>query len=300
MRLALLAFLLPLSLFAGEPSAFGAGNLDSDNPYGLTSGEKTILKNKKRLDSIIHKSSANESQIGSLLGRVDGLQSIIEGLNEKAENNRRELKLISDHIDTDDSMVKLQMLVKENQAISKANEANIASLRSVLDEFSKLIDTVNNNYVSKKEYNVLVNDVNEFKRLVAKELKSGSASKGNTSAKIGSADLAAKAKENYDRKRYTKSIEQYVTLIARGYKPARANYMVGEMWYYRKDYGKAISYFKESAKLYDKASYMPTLLLHSAISMEKTGDMQNAQVFFKAIIAKYPGSSAAAIAQDHL
>lgn len=300
MRSALLAFLLPLSLFAGEPSAFGAGNLDSDNPYGLTSSEKTILKNKKILDSIKQKSYANENQVGSLLERVDGLQTIVEGLNEKSENNRKELKLISDHMDTDDSLEKLQVVVKENQAISKTNEANIVALKSVLDEFSKLIDTINNNYVTKKEYNTLVKDVNEFKSLVAKELSSGSITQSKTSAKISSADLAFKAKENYGRKRYTESIKQYETLIERRYKPARANYMIGEMWYYRKDYGKAISYFKESTKLYDKASYMPTLLLHSAISMEKTGDIQNAQLFFRAIVSKYPDSDAAAVAQDHL
>jgi len=300
MRFALLAFLFPLSLFAGEPSAFGAGNLDSDNPYGLTSSEKTILKNKKILDSLKKKSYANENQVGSLLERVDGLQTIVEGLNEKSENNKKELKLISDQIDTDDSLEKLQVVVKENQAISKTNEANIAALKSVLDEFSKLIDTINNNYVTKKEYNVLVKDVNEFKSLVAREIRSGGVVKSKTSAKISSPDLASSAKANYDRKRYTKAIEQYETLIERGYKPARANYMIGEMWYYRKDYGKAISYFKESTKLYDKAGYMPTLLLHSAISMEKTGDIRNAQLFFKAIVSKYPNSKAAAIAQEHL
>ena len=35
----LLGLLLPLSAFA-EKSAFGAGNLDSPNPYGLTAAEK--------------------------------------------------------------------------------------------------------------------------------------------------------------------------------------------------------------------------------------------------------------------
>ncbi len=40
------SFLLPFSLYA-ERSAFGAGDLDSPNPYGLTKAEKKYLKTKK-------------------------------------------------------------------------------------------------------------------------------------------------------------------------------------------------------------------------------------------------------------
>lgn len=301
MRFLLAAFLLPFPLLASEPSAFGAGDLDSDNPYGLTSSEKSILKNKKTLDSIKQKSYANENQVGSLLERVDGLQTVIEGLNEKSEKNRIELKSITDQFGADDSFTQLQSVVKENQEISKANEANIVKLRAVLDEFSKLLDSINSDYVSKKEFNALVTDVNEFKGLMGKELRSKSKAKAAPADKeISSAELAKMAKANYDRQRYTKAIIQYSTLIERKYKPAMSNYMIGEMWYYRKDYGKAISYFKESAKLYDKASYMPTLLLHSAISMENTGDDKNAQMFFSAIVAKYPDTKAAKTARSHI
>jgi TolA-binding protein len=303
MRLLLAAFLLPLPLLASEPSAFGAGDLDSDNPYGLTSSEKSILKNKKTLDSIKQKSYANENQVGSLLERVDGLQTVIEGLNEKSEKNRIELKSITDQFGADGSIEQIQGVVKANQELSKANEANIVKLRTLLDEFSKLLDTINSDYVSKKEFNALVVDVNEFKSLMGKELRGSSkaaAAPVKEESSISSADLAKMAKANYDRQRYTKAIIQYETLIDRKYKPAMSNYMIGEMWYYRKDYGKAISYFKESAKLYDKASYMPTLLLHSAISMENTGDDKNAQMFFSAIVAKYPDSKAAKAARSHI
>ena len=293
MRFALLAFFFSLSLYGDEPSAFGAGNLESDNPYGLTSSEKVLLKNKQTLADIKKKSYANQNQVDALLERIDGLQTIVEGLNEKAQNNKNELKRMADDMDTDDSVQKLETVVK-------ANESNIIQLKSVMDDFSKMIDTINSNYVSKADYNALVNDVNEFKRLVSKELKSTNVPKSSTSNKTSSSELATQAKANYDRERYTKAIEQYEILIERKYKPARANYMVGEMWYYRKDYGKAIAYFKASASLYDKASYMPTLMLHTAISMEHTGDKKNAQAFFRAIITKYPDSEAASMAQEKL
>jgi TolA-binding protein len=69
--------------------------------------------------------------------------------------------------------------------------------------------------------------------------------------------------------------------------------MIGEMNFKRKNYAKAITYFKISSSLYSKASYMPTLMLHTAISMDNTGDKTHANSFYKAIVGKYPSSNEA-------
>ena len=306
MRLLLTALFLPLTLLAAEPSAFGAGNLDSDNPYGLTSSEKTILKNKQLLADVKKKSMATEGQLGSLLERLDGMQTIVEGISEKAHTNKMELGRLQEGYRNDqetlqNDLAALNERSRRTDELIKANEQNIMQLKTVLDEFSKMIDSINTNYVSKDEYNALVKDVNDFKQLVSKELKSiASTSKGSALDNMSSADVATKAKALYDKKQYTEAIEYYEHLIKKKYKPARANYMIGEMFYYRKDYGKAIAYFKESARLYDKASYMPILMLHTAVAMEKTGDRSNAETFLNAIIAKYPESKYAVDAQERL
>ena len=65
---------------------------------------------------------------------------------------------------------------------------------------------------------------------------------------------------------FSKAIPIFEELIAANYKPATNNYYLGEIWYYRKKYADAIRHFKTSAMLYDKASYMPKLLLHSRIT----------------------------------
>lgn len=72
------------------------------------------------------------------------------------------------------------------------------------------------------------------------------------------------------------------------------------MWYIRKKYDLAISHFKKSAVLNDKAAYMPTLLLHSAISFENTKDKDNAKSFYSTLIDLYPDSSEAKIAKKNL
>ena len=120
------------------------------------------------------------------------------------------------------------------------------------------------------------------------------------STKISSAKLYNQAKANFDKKYYTKAIQNYKELIKRKYKPAYAHYMIGEMNFKRKNYAEAISYFKKSASLYDKASYMPTLMLHTAIAMDMTGDKEHAKAFYNAILTKYPNSKEAKKAKKYL
>jgi TolA-binding protein len=45
--------------------------------------------------------------------------------------------------------------------------------------------------------------------------------------------------------------------------------------------------------LYDKAKYLPKLLLHSAISFDKLGDNENAQNFYYTLIDVYPNTKEA-------
>merc|ERR1711879_943659 len=92
---------------------------------------------------------------------------------------------------------------------------------------------------------------------------------------------------------FTKAIPIFEELISVNYMPATSNYYLGEIWYYRKKYDDAIRHFKTSAMLHDKASYMPKLLLHSAISFEKTKDFSNAANFYSSLIDIYPDSKEA-------
>jgi len=48
----------PVLLFSAEPSAFGAGDITSSNPYGLTKNEKVLLETEKKL-----KESSKQFQI---------------------------------------------------------------------------------------------------------------------------------------------------------------------------------------------------------------------------------------------
>lgn len=296
-----------LYMAAAEPSAFGAGNLDNPNPYGLTSSEKTVLETKKALKNVVVNTNNQANKVDSLRERIDGLQSIVESLSRKSQENKTTLlelqnKNSEDLKNSDEYEKRLGQAVELNTKLSETNAELIAKNTLVIEELSKLINTINTKYVSKEEFNDLVNDVNDFKSLVAKELKSASKAPVNESVldSMSNGEVATQAKAFYDKQYYTKGIEYYSHLITKNYKPANSHFMIGQMKFKRKNYAEAISYYKKSASLYSKAAYMPELLLNTAISMEKTDDIENAKTFYNAVIGKFPASSEAKDAKKYL
>jgi len=301
MQILFIFLALCAAALGAEPSAFGAGNLDSPTPYGLTDSEKHILKNKEMLADVKERTQTSLNQIDSLRERMDGLQSIVEGLGEKTYANQAAIQELKKSFEYDRTERTQSMRDLEN--VVKTNEANVGELKKVLESFSGMLDTINGDYVTKAEYNALVKEINDLKAAVAKELKrsaSASAPASNPLDKLGNAEVAKEADALYEKKQYTQSIEYFEYLIAKSYKPARANFMIGTMWFKRKDYAQAIAYYKQSATLYDKAEYMPELTLNTAISMEATGDVANAKKFYSAVVSKYPGTQEAKTASSRL
>lgn len=296
---------LPLTLISSEPSAFGAGDLSNPQPYGLTSSEEILLQNKQKLHKVVVKSNNQANEVDSLRERIDGLQSIIESLSDKSQENKKNIVILDQNSltklkNSDEYEKRLSEISQLNSDLSKKNSENLVKIKLVITELSAVIDAINATYITKDEFNVLVNDVNNFKDLVSKELKNNATPKKSKLESMPTGDIATKARSYYDKKLYTKAIEYYTYLIEKEYKPARAHYMIGEMKYYRKNYADSIAYFKKSAALYSKASYMPVLMLHTAVAMEKTGDKKNAKAFYNGIISKYSDSKYAKSAKEYL
>jgi len=287
---------------ADEVSVLGAGDLNSNTPYGLTKTEKYILQNRNKVTSVESKTDKNTQTIESLDERVEGLETIVEGLTQKSHKNRVSFNSWLDTytIDKKNIDASVLQLQKEQESANLAMQNDLNTMKNVITELSTLIDTINKSYVTKDEYNKLVTDVNSFKEVVLKELKKVNKPAVDPLTKMSNFAIEKEAHRLYTKKRYTKAIEYYEYLIQKKYKPARAHYMIGEMYYYRKNYKKALSYFKESAARYSKASYMPTLLLHTAVSMKKLGDNRNAEKFFEVLVVKYPKSREANYAKKEL
>lgn len=302
---------------AEEISAFGAGDINAKNPYGLNSAERNILDNKKTLVNIDSKVKGVKYNLESINERIDGLESIYEGDSQKLNESVLKLNEIIKKVEENSTLTEKHSTDIENlknvtsQILSMQEEftKNMTSLKTAISKLSKTTNTINKSYISEKEFKSNMNQFitrNEFEALKKTlDVKTSVKTKTNTKTNIVSskADKSAILEEAirlFKKDYFTKAIPMFEGLIAANYKPAESNYYLGEIWYYRKKYDDAIRYFKTSAMLYDKASYMPKLLLHSAISFEKTKDFSNAANFYSSLIDIYPDSKEAKTATNNL
>lgn len=323
----ILSFLITSTIaVAAEVSVFGAGDLNAKNPYGLNSSEKHILKNQKKLNTLTSKVSDVKLLIDSLNKRIEGLESIYEGDSSKLNSTVLKMNEIMKKVDlssdiatknsTETEEIKnvSEQLLNMKEETDKEVRNSISTLKRAVSKLSKLVNKINSQYISENE---LKTNMNQFvtraefealkKAVGVKSTSSASSSPvvkvEKKSSKIDLSNkpaLSASAKEDYKKRNFTKAIPKFEALVESNYRPAEGNYYLAEMWYVRKKYDLAISHFKKSAILYDKAAYMPTLLLHSAISFEKTKDKENARSFYSTLIDLYPNSSESKTAKKNL
>ncbi len=250
-------------LQATEPSVYGAGNIDSSSPYGLTQTEKSVLENRRTIQNL-------KNRVAEQQNRIDGLTTIIDGLNKELLNVKEELSA-NEKLDT--------------------HENDYNKTYSLLLEMGKMIDQINNNYVTKEDLK------EELAGSRTVQQSTVSSTEGN------SADISTiyrRGVQLFGQRSYNSARDNFNKTISQNYKPASSNYYLGEIAYYTKDYNSAISYYKKSASLYDSASYMKTLYLHTAISLARTGQKGQAKNFFKFVVDNYPDTKAAKIAKKNL
>ena len=250
-----------------EPSVYGFGSNDTTQPRQSSSSSKRSI-------------ASMQQKIAQQDERIDGLITIIEGLSA--------------------SLNELQM--REVQSSSVNTDLPNDDL---LKKLAGMIDEINANYVSKEELQALLGK-KQFKAASKKKTTTKKSTvkpsqKGNDSlANKSNATLYSEGVRLFVKKRYTKAQKRFAITDTKRYKPAASNYYLGEIAYYTKKYEDAIFYFKKSAGLYDQASYIDTLLLHTAVSLEKTGDRGQAKAFYENIIANYKGKKSAEIAKYRL
>ena len=94
--------------------------------------------------------------------------------------------------------------------------------------------------------------------------------------------------------------EYFEYLIDQNFAVAESSYYLGEIYYVRKEYNDALPYYKTSASLDSKASYMPILLWHTAWSFKYLNDQENYKKFLQTLVALFPQSEQGRKAKDIL
>ena len=255
-------------LYAYEPSVYGAGDMNSAIPYGLSKTEKAVLENKKTLQMLYN--SVKEQQ-----RKIEGLTTVIEGQNREVLSLKEQLKVLSD---------------KPEPPKEDTNQTY-----SLLLELGQMIDNINNTYVSRDELKKALAGSR-----VQQQIDSTSSMSSSSSIQGNSADIYKKGVELFSQHSYDSSKESFLEALSQSYKPASSNYYLGEISYYTHNYKDAIAYYKESASIYDQASYMAVLYLHTAISLDKGGEKEQAKGFYQYVVDNYPNTKASSIAKKRM
>lgn len=199
--------------------------------------------------------------------QIDGMRSIVDGLNEK-----------------------VHQLSSANEIMQQDAKRN----NELLFELRERIDKINQNYVTKDE----LTKIQKQPTIVTK----------NDKVKTIEVKENAKTKEEYYKegltqykaKKYDDAKVNFKQSAILKYNEALSYYYLGECSYYLKSYNEAVGYYKKSVGIKDDGSYMDVLLLHTAISLENTQAIKQAKLFYEMVIAKYPASNSATIAQKKL
>lgn len=258
-------FMVATFLNSEEVSVFDAGNVNSQNPYGLTENEKVLLNNKQQVDSV--RMNLNDTKES-----VEGLRTVIEGTNSQIA------KLESRVADLE---VRTTGKTKGSSEIDQM-KSDITWIKSQINEINKKLGA-NGGSVKKNSE-------------IAQNLQSKTPTKASSNNSFENKDLASVLKEAdslYAKKDYENAKARYSYLVSKNHKPAKATFMLGEISYFQKNYGEAINFYKQSMALNQNADYASKLLYHTAISFDKIGDTTSGTKFYNALKASYPDSSEA-------
>jgi len=238
--------------------------------YGF--GSETPVVEAQTSDISANSITALQQKIAEQEERIDGLTTVIEGLSAAIN----------------------ELQQSRTMPTSTINEGD-APNTELLKKLASMIDEINANYVSKEELHSALGSNKKVKSATPTVSKKKESIEGKSNAQLYSEGVRL-----FGKKRYSEAQKRFEITDAKSYKPAASNYYLGEIAYYTKKYEDAIFYFKKSAGIYDKASYIDTLLLHTAVSLEKSGDRGQAKAFYENIIENYPAKRSAKIAKERL
>jgi tetratricopeptide (TPR) repeat protein len=297
MKKILLPIIITLSL--AEPSAFEAGNLDSDTPYGLTKDEKYIWQNKQDIKKLKKIIALQNKTIQSQQKSINQLKLNLLNYKMKIDNLNQRLSGVETLLTVVDSLAvdihNLKTNVKQIMVEKNDTKANIDSLQK---EIQQLKDIVNKNKEnSDQNIQMLINLIEQL----AKKVDTLNVKKEEINFNKPKSKLLDEAISYYRKLEFVKAKKIFEYLYKKQYKPALELFYLGEIEYKRGYYKNALAYYKKSIKISSKPSYyMDDLLYHTGYSFEKLGNKKAAILSYQKLIKDFPKSVLVKYAKSRL
>ena len=275
-------FFLPLILLASDINPFGAGNINSNNPYGLTPEEKAIVVNKKAISKLQYETYEIKSSLNTLKLKMSSYDEIINGklasfntiLSELEQNKKNYLILKNQMSDMNETVNNLQNKIN-------SIEKEIVTIKQAL---GAVVDTQNKNMIYIK--NAITDIYAQLKKM-----------KKPLSVKVA----FEKGRNLFLANKLNQAKEYFLYSLSKKYLPATSAYYLGEIAFKNNNYKEALGYYKKSINFYNKKTFFTSrLLYHTGISFEKLGNKKTAKLTLQKLISDFPNSKYANLAKKEL
>jgi tol-pal system protein YbgF len=243
--------------------------------------ENSSLENK-----ISALSDENQKLRTELLFRLENLQSEIRTLSTGVEEYKDYLKRPSKEIGRvkEDVEVRLKVLEEKRKSLEEKNRAQEEKIKEMEDRLKGVEGKIKQAELEKSS--------------PAKEVLSEP--KG---VSAGMGDLYKDAYESFQkgdvngaRKKFGAFLKQYPNTELSG----NAQFWIGETYYQKKDFEKAILEYEKVITKYPESSKVPAALFKQAHSFLELGDKTNAKNLLRKVIERYPRSDQAEMAKKKL
>lgn len=283
------------SIFEGQIQRIQNLTSRIDSVQGENNATSTEIK--KHMDSNFALQNEN---IDKLKNSISALGALIQKTNTQMQNEINDLKeqiaTLKKESAIESNVVANQKDSDETAATNAKINAVIANLESNSTQIKPLEEAlVEKDSTASNDSKVSSNteaNASQQEKPQSKQPQNEVKPKVNLKDKKLS-EVFKEGEEFFKNKNY-ESAEEYLQFAIKGnYKPARGNYLLGEVAFAQKRYEDAIYYYKTSATRYDKADYMPRLMLNSAKSFNAINEKDNAKRFLETLISLYPKSNEA-------
>ncbi len=265
---------------------------------------------------------ASTKDVQILDREIGRLQSQVETLQKETHLNKdqiTELKAENQKLKADLSL-QLENLQSENRMLS----TSIEEYKELLNKPSKEMDRVREEMESRLKLleERRKNQEEKIKEIENRLKESGASTTGSTlkpaeseksaskeisidlkGASTGMGDLYKDAYEAYHkgdlegaRRKFEAFLKQYPNTELSD----NAQFWIGETYYLKKDYERAILEYEKAIVKYPEGDKIPAALFKQALAFLELGDRGNARNLLKRVIEKYPHSDQADLAKKKL
>jgi len=249
-----------------------------------------LIALRKENSSLENKMSAlseeNQKLKTEFLFRLEKLQSEIRTLSTSVEEYKDYLKRPSKEIGRvkEDVEVRLKVLEEKRKSLEEKNRAQEEKIKEMEDRLKGVEGKIKQAELEKSS------PAKEF----LPETKGLSAGMGNLYK--DAYETFQKGNLEGARKKFEAFLKQYPNTELSG----NAQFWIGEAYYQKKDFEKAILEYEKAIAKYPESSKIPAALLKQGLAFLELGDKTNARNLFKRLIDRFPHSEQAQMAKKKL